>query len=835
VRLSFLGVSAFVMRCAASFCALLLTCLGASVASASTPWLRPMSVFPSGGVAQFTAVADFNRDGKQDIIVSNSNGNISLLLGNGNGTFGAPHTIATLGAGTYPIATADFNRDGIADLVVLNTTKQSVSIYLGYGNGTFEAPKSQTVGNSPTCMVVGDINGDGSPDLIFNASHATSNAPNLGFTVMLGAGTGYLHAPHFFIAANGGAGSVIAVGDVNNDGHLDVVTTDVYSDAEVFLGNGNDTFREQPTFFIGLPPSQIVLADFYGKGHLDLAVGNLGYENENTQLEVMEGMGDGTFAQPTSYLTAGYFPGWVSAADMNGDGRLDLVVGSSYSNTVAVLINNGAGTFTSMPADNATPQLSDGAGQGPLGIGDFNGDKRPDVAVASQAGLQVMLNLGGGLLQAPSATELWGGSGQMFAADMTGDGHLDLAVETYGFGGNVGAVNLLVGDGHGHFSNHYAGILPENDVIYGPIAGGSFNGNGKVGAAAFVLGGLFLPAYNNGTGSFTTGPLFTLASTDTPAFLCAGDFNRDGYSDFAELDNDQVDIYLNHHDGTYSGPVSYAVGSSPVYIMQRDVNGDGKTDLIVVNQNSDSVSILLGKGDGTFATAKQFAAGYKPNVVTTGDFNGDGKIDLAIGDSSKVSILLGKGDGAFTFGNSYTVPGPVRAVAMANLRGGSVQDLLTLGPGNMYLLTGNGNGTFNAPQAYAVAAGTGWIVPSDFNEDGAEDVAISGNNGSPTVVLFLNQRGTHVALSASTKTPAAGQSVKLPATVSASVAGSGTPTGSVTFRDGTKTLATVSLAGGKATFTTSTLAAGKHTITASYTGSTSFNAHTSAAVVITVQ
>jgi hypothetical protein len=277
--------------------------------------------------------------------------------------------------------------------------------------------------------------------------------------------------------------------------------------------------------------------------------------------------------------------------------------------------------------------------------------------------------------------------------------------------------------------------------------------------------------------------------------------------------------------------------------MQRDVNGDGKTDLIVVNKDSDNVSILLGKGDGTFAPAKEFAAGYKPNVVTTGDFNRDGKIDLAIGNNSKVSILLGKGDGTFTVGNSYAVSGPVTYVAMANLRGASVQDLLTLsapfpptfGPENMYLLTGNGNGTFNAPQAYVVAPGTSWIVPGDFNEDGAQDVAISGDNGSPTVVLFLNQRGTRITLTASSKTPAAGQSLTLTATVSASVAGSGTPTGSVTFKDGTKTLATVSLSGGKAKIATSTLAVGKHTITAAYAGNSSFNPHTSTAVVITVQ
>jgi len=149
MRRSVLGRAVVVMHCAISCCALLLTCLGASPASASSPWLRSMSVFPSGGVAAYSAVADVNRDGKQDLIVSNLNGNISVLLGNGNGTFAAPRTIAALGGGSYPIAIADFNHDGIADLVVLNPIKQSVSIYLGYGNGTFEAPKSQTVANTP--------------------------------------------------------------------------------------------------------------------------------------------------------------------------------------------------------------------------------------------------------------------------------------------------------------------------------------------------------------------------------------------------------------------------------------------------------------------------------------------------------------------------------------------------------------------------------------------------------------------------------------------------------------------------------------------------------------
>jgi Bacterial Ig-like domain (group 3)/FG-GAP-like repeat len=845
------------VRTAATGAVVLVSVLAVSTAGATAPALRSMSTFPSGGVANYTAVADVNRDGKQDVIVSNFNGAITVLPGNGDGTFGAPKTIASLPAGGYPIATADFNHDGIADLVLLNPTRQSVSIYLGNGDGTFEAPKTQVVGNSPAYMAVGDVNGDGYPDVIFSASNYIGGQHSVGFTVMLGAGTGYLHAPNFVVAKNGAAGWVLTAGDVNNDGHLDVVTTDAYGDVEVFLGNGDGTFREQASFSVGLPASQIVLADFYGKGHLDLATGNFGYENLSGAVGVLEGRGDGSFSQPTGYLSAGYFPAWVSAADMNGDGRPDLVVGSSYSNTVAVFINHGAGNFTAMPTEYATPFLPEGVGQGPLSIGDFNGDKKPDLAVASQVGVQIMLNLGGGLLDAPAAFELGGLSGQMFAADMTGDGHLDLAAETFGFGGNVGAVNLLRGDGRGDFTNQYAGVLPESEVQYGPLAGGSFNGNGKIGAAAYAQGAEIQPAYNNGSGVFTLAPLLNLdqqaipqlqqngsqSQQGIPMFLCAGDFNADGYSDFAVLSGDQVDIYLNKHDGTYSGPASYPVGSNPVFIMQHDVNGDGKPDLIIVNNGSDNVSILLGKGNGTFSPAKEYAAGYKPNVVTTGDFNRDGKIDLAIGDSSKISILLGKGDGTFTVGGSYSAPGPVTYVATADLRGMGVEDLLTTSspfppsvqPQRMYLLTGNGNGTFGAPQAYVVGANPYWIVAADFNEDGAQDVAVSTYFGSPTVVVLLNQRGTRIALKSSGATVKAGQAVTLTASVAASVAGSSTATGTITFKDGSRALGSMNLAGGKATFSTSGLTVGKHTISAAYGGSSAFNPHVSTPVAITVE
>lgn len=839
------------VRCLFRGAVVLLSSLAVSLAGAAVPTLRSMSTFPSGGEAQYTAVADVNQDGKQDVIVSNFNGTITVLFGNGDGTFGAPHTIASFPAGGYPIASADFNRDGKPDLAVLDPTKEMVSIYLGNGDGTFAAPKTALIGNSPAFMSVGDVNGDGSPDLIFNASHTIGGTRTVGFTVMLSAGNGYLHAPLFVAAKNGAAGWVLAVGDVNNDGHLDVVTTDGLQDAEVFLGNGNGTFREQSAFYMAQAPSQILLADLFGDGNLDLAIGSFGVENAfgvpNSQgsVEVMQGTGTGKFELSPVLLTAGYFPAWMAAADMNGDGRVDLVVGNSTSNSISVLINNGGGMFSSSADNYATPMLLDGIGQGPMSIGDFNGDKKPDVAVATSVGVDVLLNMGGGVLKAPASVEVAGDSGQMVAADFSGKGHLDLAVQNNGYNGNAGAVNLLQGDGQGNFaSNPLYYILPLSESPYGTLAAGSFNGNGKTGVAAYVYDGQIQPDYNLGLGLFTPAPLVNLAQQDRPQYMCAGDFNGDGYSDFAVLSYDQVDIYLNRHDGTYSGPVSYAVGSNPVFMMARDVNSDGKIDLITANNSSDSVSVLLGKGNGTFWPAKEYPAGYKPDVVTSGDFNRDGKIDLAVGDSNKVSILLGKGDGTFAAPTSFSAPGPVTYVAVADLRGTGVEDLLTTttaespassAPERIYLLSGNGNGTFNAPQAYIVGSNPYWIVPGDFNEDGAVDVAVSSYFESTTVVVLLNQRGTRISLNSSAATAKTGQAVTLDATLAASVADSGIPTGMVAFRDGSSTLGSVNLVSGKATLSTSALSAGKHTITAAYEGSSAFNPHASNAVIITVE
>jgi hypothetical protein len=295
----------------------LLTFLLAAVAYAAPSVLQPITTYPSGGAAQFTAAADVNGDGKQDVFASNLNGVISVLLGNGDGSFQSPKTIAALPAGSYPIATADFNRDGHPDLAILEPGSARVVIYLGKGDGSFESPRSFPAGASPRYMVVGDVDGDHNPDLIVSASAPGS----VGFSILMGEGNGTFHASVIITAANGAAGGILAVGDLNRDGHLDVVTCDLQGNAEVFIGNGNGTFREESAFSDGTNgggESQFLLADLYGHGKLDLVVGNFGYQGNPGMLMLFEGDGDGTFSNVTSYIVAGFLPAWVDAMDMNG-------------------------------------------------------------------------------------------------------------------------------------------------------------------------------------------------------------------------------------------------------------------------------------------------------------------------------------------------------------------------------------------------------------------------------------------------------------------------------------------------------------------------------------
>jgi hypothetical protein len=329
--------------------------------------------FSAGTGPDAVAVGDFNGDGKLDLAVANEgSNNVSILLGNGDGTFQAA---VDYGAGSNPssVAVGDFRSDGKLDLVVANDGSSNVSILLGNGDGSFQAAVNYGVGSAPTAVAVGDFNGDGKLDL------AVANELSNNVSILLGNGDGTFQA-----AVNYGAGMTlfaVAVEDFNGDGKLDLVVADAVSDyVSVLLGNGNGTFKTAVQYVAGLEPFSVAVADFNGDGKLDLAVANL----ENDYVSILLGNGNGTFKAAVNYTT-GIEPASVAAADFNGDGKLDLVVGgvnSDNANVVSVLFGNGDGSFQAA--------VNYGAGSVPysVALGDFNGDGRLDLVFAASLLLQ---------------------------------------------------------------------------------------------------------------------------------------------------------------------------------------------------------------------------------------------------------------------------------------------------------------------------------------------------------------------------------------------------------------------------------------------------------------
>jgi uncharacterized protein YfaP (DUF2135 family) len=316
------------------------------------------------GKPRFIATGAVNGDGKADLIVTNLySPSVSVLLGNGDGSFQAPTTFA-VGMQPFAVATADVNGDGKADLIVSNISSNSVSVLLGNGNGSFQTQQTFSTGYNPYSLVVGDVNGDGKPDLIV----ANTNSPSV--SVLLGNGNGTFQN-QFTIAVEGFNWRSIALADVNGDGKPDLIVAQKGSRVGVLLGNGNGSFQAQQTFSTGNIRYSLVVGDVNGDGKPDLIATNAG----SNSVSVLLGNGNGSFQAQQTFST-GNFPYSVVVGDVNGDGKPDLIV-DDVSNSVSVLLGNGNGTFQN-PQTFAT-----GSNPKSVAVVDVNGDGKPDLIVTS--------------------------------------------------------------------------------------------------------------------------------------------------------------------------------------------------------------------------------------------------------------------------------------------------------------------------------------------------------------------------------------------------------------------------------------------------------------------
>src|ERR1700722_310013 len=720
-------------------------CVSSLAAAVTSPDFYTVPAYPVGGTfsagaSVSIASGDFNHDGITDVVTAYNDtisaGTVSILTGLKNGSFKPAVSYAIKGK-AVAVAVGDFNNDGKQDIVVLSgDITGGIDLLLGNGDGPFQVAKPLSVaGGSRAGLVVADFNADGNLDLAYG------NGVGSNVSVMLGNGNGTFQSPVAYSA--GHEPLSLALGDVNNDGKLDLVAGAV-NGALVFLGNGDGTFKAVLKTSVG--GEYVSLADLNQDGNLDL----LGTLEGGTALIVAFGNGDGTFQTPTTYEPAGgcCSPQTVAVLDLNGDGKPDVVLTGNPDNSVAVLLNNGTGTLE------APVKYYVSADPFALIGGKFGSTQAVGLAITNLYGVSVNLTLSsanGTLVAPPIQAGPDGGASYAAVGDINGDGKLDVVQSV---GGNLG---ILLGNGN--FTFQAPTTLPLTGISAGPIAIGDLNGDKKndlvvVGGPNYSSLQVFL---NTSKGTFAAPVAYPLSATNNYAVIL-GDFNGDGKLDIAVtgLNNNTLQILLNNGNGTFKPAITTSV-TTPRSIAVADFNGDGKLDAAVESYDGTTaqaqITVLFGKGDGTFEPpANYITVSGEYQSVQAADFNGDGKPDLVVsvvtlGSSGEkeVASLLNNGDGPLGSPAYSPVGGYPTAIAVGAFTGNGNQDLAAAA-GGVSVLNGNGVGTFQ-PYSQIITCSTQTLFVASVNAGGKPDLidvcSAGGQYAFSNVIVLPNQQGPH--------------------------------------------------------------------------------------------
>jgi hypothetical protein len=744
---------------------------GGGFAPGPTPTLTPV-----GTEIVDVETADLRGVGKNDMVAVNyTSNNVSVFLGNGDGSFEAPVAYAV---GTNPNAAAitDVNGDGIPDILVVNQGTDTISVLLGTGSGTFQTAQTVTTLAGPHSIVVADFNGDGRPDIAVTSTNHSSVA------IALNSGTtGFFDA--FTTYTTPGTTKGLVVGDFNQDGFADLAVANYSSTSNyvsIFLGNGDGTLRSPVNYTPGNSPVSVTTADFNGDGVPDLAVANKG---DNT-VSVLLGAGAGVFNTSIAY-PAGEGPASVLAVNVSGTSQPSLLVTDNSSNNISLLMGNAGGTFQ--------PATSVMVGNGPRNIvaaSFITGNNFVDLAVADETANEISILVGVPVTTtlltatpnpvAPSAnvtltatvtpstalgnvnffdgSTLLNGSPIALASGVatyitsftplqTGSHSLTAVYTPTGAdqGSTSSPVILLVEAS----TSTTLTVSTPTSTLGQPV---TFTANVSLITATGSV--IFYDHLANEIGSAVLSNGQAILTTSTlpagPHSITARYSGDSG--DQTSVSAPVTETVTPAQAGGYGTPASTLTpGVDSTAVVLADFNGDGMADLAVVNYSTamtdGSVSIFLGAGNGTFTqpTGSPVLVGENPTAIAVGDFNNDGKPDLVVSNSasSNVTLLLGNGDG--TFQPAILVPAGLDplGIAVGDFNGDGNLDIAVINSGSnqVSVIPGLGNGTFeNAVSTTISVGGLRAITVGDFNHDGKPDVAVTATGG--VIVAFGNGNGT---------------------------------------------------------------------------------------------
>ena len=649
-----------------------------SVLISSTTALRPGDFetrveYLTGAQPSGLALADVNGDGKLDAVVGNAgDGTLSVLLGTGDTDVGfLPQRIVQAGGSPIALVAADLDGDGKLDIAVLNGGG-GVGVLLGNGDGTFRAAVSYPAGDGAEQLVVADVNGDHAQDLIVRRTSDTGNSIA---TLLIGNGDGTFQAA--VDRDLGATATWITTGELNGDGKLDLAVTrrgrSAPGTVSILLGSGDGHFTPGGDVATDQGPVTVAIADMNGDGKPDLVVNVQQTPRPMARggaIDVMLGNGDGTFRGKVDQYGS-LDPVTFAVADLNGDHIPDVVTLSGADATVSSIIAAADGTLI-LRADYLL-----GTGPSSIAFGDITGDGETDAAVADQMTTAVaveVVSLDGFVARVEAPTK--GTPVAPLMADLNGDGELDIAAA--GVDRNAITValrSLRIGGANALFARTF-----DLDTAAGPvaIAAGDLDHDGKpdlvVAARSAGMVSVFI---NRGNGNFA--PRVDYPAGEEPSAIAIADAGGGAPAVIvANRGSSTISVLVANPDGTLRTRVDHPTGPQPVALAVRDVTGDHVDDVVVANYAGRGVTVFAGNGGGTFRSLGDFATGAGPASVAIVDLvhSAMPAIVVANANSRSLSILHSDGKGGFASAINHTQVDRPLAVGVDPKRAGEVGLLL---------------------------------------------------------------------------------------------------------------------------------------------------------------
>lgn len=712
---------------------------GAADAFVSVPASDPVSTIPCNGrlgfpgmpsllvpnISDHLELVDVDVDNILDIVYSENNA-IHFALGKGDGTFSTP-TAFPVPSNSYLFEIGDMSGDGKPDLVFGGGHENDVRVAISTGGVTFATPQPYTTLSRITELEIADLNGDGKLDIIVTYQSGGT------ISVFLNTGSSFSAAQSY----TAGESSIrrIALGDLTGDSRPELVATNAESDTvSVLVNNGNGTFAGPVAYPVGDVPSPVVLADLNADGRLDVVVG-AGTAPFTPSLFVLLNQGNGVLGTAVSYpVNASGENGPLNsivAGDVTGDGQVDLVVTATAGYAALVFPGSATGQLTTpiaLHVDNYTIELA---------LGDLNRDGRLDVVVSSARAVTPFLNSGTATLFDTRSRHHFGLSMVNAGATMTdlnSDGVLD--VIGIGYQDQSAQYVPIVVATPGTASGALSAMTDRFAMDVLPISRKLLDVNQDNRQDVVVFG--YTPSSSGGQALLNSGDGWLVGAPSFPLLgavraSVTGDIDGDhvtdlvilGYESSTNVEN--VQFVRGLGAGEFAPSIKLFEHERVGGVAVMDLDDDHQLDLVVIHDGID-LDIRRGLGDGTFSppTTTTLSTGGANFLVR--DLNDDGKPDL-ISAHHELIVLLNNGDGTLAPPILTEERPAFTSAAFADFDGDGKLDIVgtRASPASslIFVLLGHGDGTFSPPMYFDAGRGATTVTAGDVDRDGQVDVLVN--------------------------------------------------------------------------------------------------------------